>query len=91
MGKSKSQKSIVITGDTTLETLISLGIIKSSQLDTWNRRLSKGEEKVQDDITQSRANQVGLSFRPRIRQLRTPRPSFRECRRQTFRFRSQGD
>ena len=58
MGKSKSQKSIVITGDTTLETLISLGIIKSSQLDTWNRRLSKGEEKVQDDITQSRANQV---------------------------------
>ncbi len=54
----KSQKSIVITGDTTLKTLISLGIIKSAQLDTWNRRLSKGEEKVQDDITQTRANQV---------------------------------
>ena len=54
----QSQKSIVITGDTSLKTLIDLGIIKSSQLDTWNRRLSKGEERVQDDITQDRANQV---------------------------------
>ena len=47
-----------ITPTTTLAELISLGIIKTAQLDTWNRRLSKGEERVQDDITQDRANQV---------------------------------
>jgi len=47
-----------ITQETTLAQLISLGIIKSSQIDTWNRRLEKGAEKAQDNITQDRANQV---------------------------------
>ena len=47
-----------ITPTTTLAELISLGIIKTAQLDTWNRRLSKGEERAQDDVTQTRANQV---------------------------------
>ena len=47
-----------ITPTTTLEELIGLGIIKSAQLDTWNRRLEKGVEKQQDDLTQIRANQA---------------------------------
>ena len=47
-----------ITPTTTLAELISLGIIKTAQLDTWNRRLSNGKQKAMDEITQWRANQV---------------------------------
>ena len=37
-----------ITPTSTLKELIDLGIIKSSQIDTWNKRLTRGAEKRQD-------------------------------------------
>ena len=45
-----------ITPTSTLKELIDLGIIKSSQIDTWNRRLTRGAEKRQDSLTQSRCD-----------------------------------
>ena len=37
-----------ISSKTTLAELISLGIIKTSQIDAWNRKLAKGAEKKAD-------------------------------------------
>ena len=45
-----------ITPTSTLKELIDLGIIKSSQIDTWNRRLTRGAEKRQDSLSQSRCD-----------------------------------
>jgi len=56
MDKLLHSKSPVITKKTTIEALIDLGIIKSSQLDAWNRRLERGAEKRQDSLSQSRCN-----------------------------------
>lgn len=58
-----------ITQNTTLKELISLGIIKSSQLDTWNRRLERGAEKKQDSLSQARCDQaiafyLGATYKP---------------------------
>jgi hypothetical protein len=53
------ETSIKLTS--TLKDLIDLGIIKSSQIDTWNRRLTKGDEKNQDIMTQERAN-MAIAF-----------------------------
>ena len=51
-----------ITPTSTLKELIDLGIIKSSQIDTWNRRLTRGAEKRQDSLSQSRCDQAVAYF-----------------------------
>ena len=58
-----------ITQNTTLKELISLGIIKTSQLDTWNKRLERGAEKKQDSLSQTRCDQaiafyLGMTYKP---------------------------
>ena len=58
-----------ITTQTTLAQLIELGIIKSSQIDTWNKRLVRGAEKRQDSLSQSRcdfavAYYIGMTYKP---------------------------
>ena len=60
---------MTITNKTTLTELISLGIIKSSQIDTWNRRLERKSEKRADSLSQERCNQavafyLGATFKP---------------------------
>ena len=60
---------MTITNKTTLSQLISLGIIKSSQIDTWNRRLERKSEKRADSLSQERCNQavafyLGATFKP---------------------------
>ena len=58
-----------ITQNTTLKELISLGIIKPSQLDTWNKRLARGAEKKADSLSQARCDQaiafyLGATYKP---------------------------
>ena len=60
---------MTITKKTTLSQLIELGIIKSSQIDTWNRRLERKSEKRADSLSQERCNQavafyLGATFKP---------------------------
>ena len=60
---------MTITKKTTLSQLIELGIIKSSQIDTWNRRLERNSEKRADSLSQARCNQavafyLGATFKP---------------------------
>ena len=60
---------MTITNKTTLSQLIELGIIKSSQIDTWNKRLARGAEKRQDSLSQERCNQavafyLGATYKP---------------------------
>ena len=68
--------SIVITRETTLSQLIELGLIKSSQIDTFNKRLNRKASKKADSELQERANQAvacyigatyGLGFDNRFR------------------------
>ena len=66
----RQAKSIInITTKTTLAELISLGIIKAGQIDTWNRRLVKGAEKKADSLSQERCHQavafyIGATYKP---------------------------
>ena len=58
-----------ITQNTSLKELIALGIIKSSQIDTWNKRLARGAEKRADSLSQSRCHQavafyLGMTYKP---------------------------
>ena len=53
-----SSSSIVITRETTLSQLIELGLVKSSQIDTFNKRLARKASKAQDSEAQARANQA---------------------------------
>ena len=58
-----------ITQNTSLKELIELGIIKTSQIDTWNKRLARGVEKRQDSLSQSRCDQaiafyIGMTYKP---------------------------
>ena len=68
--------SIVITRETTLSQLIELGLIKASQIDTFNKRLNRKESKKADSEAQTRANQAvacyigatyGLGYENRFR------------------------
>ena len=47
-----------VTRETTLAQLIELGLIKASQIDTFNKRLDRKASKAQDSETQKRANQA---------------------------------
>ena len=58
-----------ITPNTTLKELIELGIIKASQIDTWNRRLTRGAEKKADSLSQERCHfavafYIGATYKP---------------------------
>ena len=58
-----------ITQNTTLKELISLGIIKSSQIDTWNKRLARGAERKADSLSQARCHfavavYLGATYKP---------------------------
>ena len=69
MGNINHSKSPVITKETTLEALIDIGIIKPSQIDTWNRRLERKSEKRADSLSQSRCDQaiafyIGATYKP---------------------------
>ena len=72
MGKSKSslktQAPVVITGNTTVLELVAAGVIKITQLATWNKRLERGAEKRQDSLSQSRCDQaiafyIGMTYK----------------------------
>jgi len=47
-----------ITTQTTLKELIALGLIKASQIDTFNKRLDRKASKAQDSELQKKANQA---------------------------------
>ena len=60
---------MTISSKTTLAELISLGIIKPAQIDTWNRRLAIGAEKKADSLSQERCHQavafyIGATYKP---------------------------
>ena len=47
-----------ITRETTLAQLIELGLIKATQIETYNKRLARKASKAQDSEAQTRANQA---------------------------------
>jgi len=58
-----------ITQTTTLKELIELGIIKATQIKTWNKRLARGAEKKADAELQTRCDQavafyIGATYKP---------------------------
>ena len=60
---------MTISSKTTLAELIALGIIKPSQIDTWNKRLVRGAERKADSLSQHRCDQavafyLGATYKP---------------------------
>ena len=58
-----------INNQSSIQDLIDLGIIKSSQIDTWNKRLARGAEKRADSLSQARCNfavayYIGATYKP---------------------------
>ena len=47
-----------ITRETTIAQLISLGLMKASQVETYNKRLARKASKTADEALQTRANQA---------------------------------
>ena len=47
-----------VTQETTIKELIALGLIKASQVETYNKRLARKASKAQDSELQTRANQA---------------------------------
>ena len=47
-----------VTQETTIKELIALGLLKASQVDTFNKRLARKASKAQDSEAQARANQA---------------------------------
>ena len=47
-----------VTQETTIKELIALGLIKASQVETYNKRLARKASKAQDSEAQTRANQA---------------------------------
>jgi len=47
-----------ITTQTTIKELIELGLIKASQVDTYNKRLERKASKSEDEALQTKANQA---------------------------------
>ena len=66
-----------ISSKTTLAELISLGIIKPAQIDTWNRRLERGAEKKADSLSQERCHfavavYIGATYKPGVKFRKKP-------------------
>ena len=58
-----------INNQSSIQDLIDLGIIKSSQIDTWNKRLARGAERRADSLSQTRcdfavAYYIGMTYKP---------------------------
>ena len=58
-----------INQSSTVQDLIDLGIIKTAQIQTWNKRLERGAEKRADSLSQSRCDQavafyLGATYKP---------------------------
>jgi len=71
MSKSslKTTPPVVINGNTTVLELVAAGLIKITQMETWNKRLERGAEKRQDSLSQSRCNfavayYIGATYKP---------------------------
>jgi len=71
MSKSslKTTPPVVINGNTTVLELVAAGVIKITQMETWNKRLERGAEKRQDSLSQSRcdfavAYYIGATYKP---------------------------
>ena len=47
-----------VNQSTTIKELIALGLIKASQVDTYNKRLNRKASKTADEVLQTRANQA---------------------------------
>ena len=47
-----------VTTETTIKELIALGLIKASQVDTFNKRLTRKASKSEDEALQTKANQA---------------------------------
>ena len=47
-----------VTQETTIKELIALGLMKASQVETYNKRLTRKASKAQDSELQTRANQA---------------------------------
>ena len=47
-----------VTQETTIKELIALGLLKASQVDTFNKRLNRKASKSADEALQTRANQA---------------------------------
>ena len=47
-----------VTQETTIKELIALGLMKASQVETYNKRLTRKATKAQDSEAQTRANQA---------------------------------
>ena len=47
-----------ITTQTTIKELIELGLLKASQVDTYNKRLTRKASKSEDEALQTKANQA---------------------------------
>ena len=47
-----------ITTETTIKELIALGLMKASQVETYNKRLNRKASKTADEALQTRANQA---------------------------------
>ena len=58
--QEKSVKQVIYT--TTVSQLLDLGLIKSSQVTSWNKRLNRVNEKKADDASQVRANDIVSKF-----------------------------
>ena len=58
--QEKSVKKVIYT--TTVSQLLELGLIKSSQVTSWNKRLNRVNEKAADDASQVRANDIVSKF-----------------------------
>jgi hypothetical protein len=66
-----------LTSKSTLQDLINLGIIKSSQIEAWNNKLNRQSEKRADSLSQDRCDQavayyIGMTYQPGERFRKKP-------------------
>ncbi len=51
-----------VTPQTTVAELLSMGYVKQSQIDSWNKKVQRGVVKIEGEATQERANQAVAFF-----------------------------
>jgi len=66
-----------ISSKSTVQDLINLGIIKSSQIEVWNKQLNRKTEKQADSLSQDRCDQavayyIGMTYQPGERFRKKP-------------------
>lgn len=66
-----------ISSKSTVQDLINLGIIKSSQIEAWNNKLNRQTEKQADSLSQDRCDQavayyIGMTYQPGERFRKKP-------------------